>query len=201
MITKPPSNTITKPSTAAKPKIQTHKPETHNNTVINKPSQPKTSVYESSINKKPPPKSTITQKKPTEVKKPNNAFNSNTTNSNPKPAVNTGGSKPPISTGSNSFAARMAAIQARMGGKGGASSSTSSNNNGNNTNNKGPSKPIVELCEGNTKRMDINKIIGNLEKEKKKKESSSSSKPVQVKVVSGKGKGIPPPPPPPPPPC
>ena len=59
--------------------------------------------------------------------------------------------------------------------------------------------PIVELCEGNTKRMDINKVIGNLEKEKKK-QAKSSSKPVAVKVVSCKGKGIPPPPPPPPPP-
>ncbi len=33
----------------------------------------------------------------------------------------------------------------------------------------GSFKQIVELCEGNTKRIDINKANGNLEKEKKKK--------------------------------
>ena len=122
--------------------------------------------------------------------------------SGPKPATNTGSAKPPIKNaggGGGGFAAKMAALQARMGGGGaggghsGATSSTPAST--------GPSKPIVELCEGNTKRMDINKVIGNLEKEKKKQASkSSSSKPVEVKVVSGKGKGIPPPPPPPPPP-
>ena len=65
---------------------------------------------------------------------------------------------------------------------------------------KGPSKPIVELCSGNTKRMDINKVINNLEKEKKKQASKTSSKPEKIQVVSNKGAGIPPPPPPPPPP-
>ena len=112
----------------------------------------------------------------------------------PKPS----GAKPPMKIGGGgggAFAAKMAALQARMAGPSGGGSSSSSTTPAS----SGPSKPIVELCEGNTKRMDINKVIGNLEKEKKK-QASSSSKPVQVKVVSGKGKGIPPPPPPPPPP-
>ena len=92
----------------------------------------------------------------------------------------------------------MAALQARMAGGGGGSSSTSSSTPAS----TGPSKPIVELCEGNTKRMDIGKLIGNLEKEKKKASGKTSalSKVTPVKVVEGKGKGIPPPPPPPPPP-
>ena len=122
-----------------------------------------------------------------------------TTNTGAKPTTNTG-AKPPMKMGGGGgggFAAKMAALQARMagpsGGGGGASSSSTPASTA-------PSKPIVELCEGNTKRMDINKVIGNLEKEKKKQASKSSSKPVEVKVVSGKGKGIPPPPPPPPPP-
>ena len=131
-----------------------------------------------------------------EPKKPVNN-NSTNTNSNTKPPINIGSSKPQTVSG-NSFAARMAALQAKMGGNKGGGSSTTSSNSKLNTN-KEPSKPIVELCEGNTKRMDINKIIGNLEKEQKKKETTSS-KPVHVKIVSGKGKGIPPPPPPPPPP-
>ena len=132
-------------------------------------------------------------------------INSNTSNAKTKLTTNNGGVKLPISTGM-SFAERMAAIQSRMGGKGGGSNSgttPSNNTNNNNINNnikKESSKPIVELCEGNTKRMDINKIIGNLEKEKKKKVNVTSSKPVEVKVISGKGSGIPPPPPPPPPP-
>ena len=116
-----------------------------------------------------------------------------------KPPTSTGGAKPPISTGgSGGFAAKMAALQARMAGGGGGSSSTSSSTPAS----TGPSKPIVELCEGNTKRMDIGKLIGNLEKEKKKTSAKSSglSKVTPVKVVEGKGKGIPPPPPPPPPP-
>ena len=79
--------------------------------------------------------------------------------SGPKPAA-----KPPMKTGGGAFAARMAALQAKMAGP--SSSSTASSNTGP----KEPSKPIVELCEGNTKRMDINKVIGNLEKEKKKQQ-------------------------------
>ena len=46
-------------------------------------------------------------------------------------------------------------------------------------------------------RMNINSVIGKLEKERK---GGASSKPVEVKVVSASGKDIPPPPPPPPPP-
>jgi hypothetical protein len=45
--------------------------------------------------------------------------------------------------------------------------------------------------------MNINSVIGKLEKERK---GGASSKPVEVKVVSASGKDIPPPPPPPPPP-
>ena len=117
----------------------------------------------------------------------------------PKPA--TGGAKPPMKMGGagggGAFAAKMAALQARMGGgAGGGSSSASSSTPAS----SGPSKPIVELCEGNTKRMDINKVIGNLEKEKKKQSATKLSAPPPPKVVAGKGKGIPPPPPPPPPP-
>ena len=113
-----------------------------------------------------------------------------------KPPTSTGGTKPPISTGGGGgFAAKMAALQARMAGGGSSTSSSTPASTG-------PSKPIVELCEGNTKRMDIGKLIGNLEKEKKKTSAKSSglSKVTPVKVVEGKGKGIPPPPPPPPPP-
>ena len=122
------------------------------------------------------------------------------TSNAPKPTTNTG-SKPPMKMGGGgggAFAAKMAALQARMGGGGGGGGSSSASVPSSTPPNTG--KPIVELCEGNTKRMDINKVIGNLEKEKQKQASKSSSKPVEVKVVSGKGKGIPPPPPPPPPP-
>ena len=120
------------------------------------------------------------------------------TSNAPKPVTNTG-AKPPMKMGGGggAFAAKMAALQARMAGPSGGGGGVSSSSTPAST---APSKPIVELCEGNTKRMDINKVIGNLEKEKKKQASKSSSKPVEVKVVSGKGKGIPPPPPPPPPP-
>ena len=121
----------------------------------------------------------------------------------PKPAskpATTGGSKPPMKVGGgggSAFAAKMAALQARMaGGAGGGSTSSSSTAPAS----SGPSKPIVELCEGNTKRMDINKVIGNLEKEKQKQASKKLSSPPKVKIVSAKGKGVPPPPPPPPPP-
>ena len=76
----------------------------------------------------------------------------------------------------------MAALQARMAGGGGSSSTSSST-----PASTGPSKPIVELCEGNTKRMDIGKLIGNLEKEKKKTSAKTSglSKVTPVKVVEG----------------
>ena len=100
----------------------------------------------------------------------------------------------------------MAALQARMGGGaksgGGASSGGASTTSSASSAQapKDPNKPIVELCEGNTKRMDINKVINNLEKEKKKQVKSAPYKPVKVKVIANKGKGIPPPPPPPPPP-
>ena len=130
------------------------------------------------------------------------------TNMAPKPITNvaskpatSGGAKPPMKMGGGGgagggFAAKMAALQARMAGGGGGGSSSSSSST---PASSAPSKPIVELCAGNTKKMDINKVIGNLEKEKKK-QAAKSSKPVEVKVVAGKGKGIPPPPPPPPPP-
>ena len=118
----------------------------------------------------------------------------------PKPAT-TGGAKPPMKMGggggSSAFAAKMAALQARMAGGGGGGGSTTSSST---PASSGPSKPIVELCEGNTKRMDINKVIGNLEKEKKNQASKKLSSPPKVKIVSAKGKGVPPPPPPPPPP-
>ena len=146
----------------------------------------------------PPKPATSTGPKPGGVSKP-------TTSAAPrnpaasKPPTSTGGARPPISTGGGGggFAAKMAALQARMAGGGGGSSTSSST-----PASTGPSKPIVELCEGNTKRMDIGKMIGNLEKEKKKAAGKSSglSKVTPVKVVEGKGKGIPPPPPPPPPP-
>ena len=81
----------------------------------------------------------------------------------------------------------MAALQARMGGGGGGGGYSSASASSAPKSNE-PSKPIVELCQGNTKRMDINKVINNLEKEKKKQASKSSSKPVAVKVVASKGK-------------
>ena len=82
------------------------------------------------------------------------------------------------------------------GPSGGGSSSSASSSQAP----KGPSKPIVELCQGNTKKMDINKVISNLEKEKKKQAKQTSSKPTKVKIIGSKGKNVPPPPPPPPPP-
>ena len=91
---------------------------------------------------------------------------------------------------SNVFAGKMAALQVRMGGGGGGYSSASASSA---PKSNEPSKPIVELYQGNTKTMDINKVIGNLEKENKKKFRKASSKPVEVKVVASKGKGIPPP--------
>ena len=97
--------------------------------------------------------------------------------------------------GGGGFAAKMAALQSRMAGPSGGSSSSSASQAP-----KEPSKPIVELCKGNTKRMDINKVINNLEKEKKKQVKAAPYKPVKVKVIANIGKGIPPPPPPPPPP-
>ena len=182
----------TKINSNTKPKPTINKPESNT-----KPSFPKASPLETSTLKKVPQNSINTNKPTKETKKPTIIKNSNVQKPKPNPSVNNH-AKPPIKTGNN-FAAKMAFLQARMAGGGGSSSSTS-NSVSNNSNNKGPSKPIVELCEGNTKRIDINKIIGNLEKEKAKKQSSSLSKPVEVKVISGKGGGIPPPPPPPPPP-
>ena len=114
--------------------------------------------------------------------------------------ISEGGAKPPMKMGGGGgraggdFNDRMAALRARIMNMDMSSISSSST-----PASATPSKPIVELCEGNTKRMDINKIINNLEKEKKKA-NKESSEPVEIKVVSGKGKGIPLPPPPPPPP-
>ena len=160
--------------------------------------QKRGSAFPAAVTGVPPKPATSTGPKPGGVSKP-------TTSAAPKnpaaakPPTSTGGAKPPMNTGGGGgFAAKMAALQARMAGGGGGSSSTSSSTPAS----TGPSKPIVELCEGNTKRMDIGKLIGNLEKEKKKTSAKSSglSKVTPVKVVEGKGKGIPPPPPPPPPP-
>jgi hypothetical protein len=146
---------------------------------------------------------------------PSNSFKPPTSSPAFKPPTSSAVHKPPTSTssaaskppakmgggGNNAFAAKMAALQARMGGGGGGGGGYSSSSAASSApKSNEPSKPIVELCQGNTKRMDINKVIGNLEKENKKKASKTSSKPVEVKVVASKGKGIPPPPPPPPPP-
>ena len=170
-------------SQAPKPMGGASKPPT-SNTATAMPGRPK------------PPTSSVASKPPA-----SGTFKPPTSSAASKPPASSTASKPPMKTGGgggNAFAAKMAALQARMGGMGGggggghSTAATSSSHQ--------PSdKPIVELCEGNTKRMDINKVIGNLEKEKKK-QTKSSSKPVEVKVVAGKGKGIPPPPPPPPPP-
>ena len=144
---------------------------------------------------------------------PSNSFKPPTSTPAIKPPTSSAVHKPPTSTssaaskppakmgggGNSAFAAKMAALQARMGGGGGGGGYSSASASSAPKSNE-PSKPIVELCQGNTKRMDINKVIGNLEKENKKKASKASSKPVEVKVVASKGKGIPPPPPPPPPP-
>ena len=61
------------------------------------------------------------------------------------------------------------------------------------------SKPIVELCQGNTKNIDVKEVIKKLDKDKDKKKKKKEKK-VKIKVICGKGKGIPPCPPPPPPP-
>jgi hypothetical protein len=98
--------------------------------------------------------------------------------------------------GGGGFAAKMAALQAKMAGPSISSSTNSST--ATTSEPKPPSKPIVELCQGNTKKMDINKVINNLEKEKKNQTKKVNVMP--VKVVASKGPGIPPPPPPPPPP-
>lgn len=148
-----------------------------------------------------PPTNTGTKPMGAAIKPPSMGQNP-VTSAAPKKPVTSGPAKPPVKMGGGgggggAFAAKMAALQARMGGGGGGGGSSSASSS--TPASTAPSKPIVELCEGNTKRMDINKVIGNLEKEKKK-QAKSSSKPVAVKVVSCKGKGIPPPPPPPPPP-
>ena len=116
-----------------------------------------------------------------------------------KPTTNIGIQPPKKLVGGESggFAAKMAALQARMGG---GVNSNSNKQMASPSASTEPSKPIIELCEGNTKRMNINNVIGNLEKEKNRQSNKISSKPAQIKVVSGKGKGVPPPPPPPPPP-
>ena len=174
-----------------------------NNPAATKPAavpnaQKRGSAFPAAISANQPKPATSTGPRPGGVSKP-------TTSAAPKnpaafkPPTATGGAKPPMSTGGGGgFAAKMAALQARMAGGGGGSSSTSSSTPAS----TGPSKPIVELCEGNTKRMDIGNLIGKLEKEKKKSSGTSSglSKVTPAKVVEGKGKGIPPPPPPPPPP-
>jgi len=194
---KPNTSTASKPAVTRPPGRASAFPPAMNNPPATKPAaaapnmQKRGSAFPAATGVPPKP-ATSTGPKPGGVSKP--------TTSGSKPPTSTGGAKPPISTGGGGgFAAKMAALQARMaGGGGGGSSSTSSSTPAS----TGPAKPIVELCEGNTKRMDIGKLIGNLEKEKKKTSAKSSglSKVTPVKVVEGKGKGIPPPPPPPPPP-
>ena len=201
---KPNASTASKPAVTRPPgRASAFPTPSMNNPPSTKPAaapnmQKRGSAFPAAATGIPPKPATSTGPKPGGVSKP-------TTSTAPKfpaaakPPTSTGGAKPPISTGgSGGFAAKMAALQARMAGGGGGSSSTSSSTPAS----TGPSKPIVELCEGNTKRMDIGKLIGNLEKEKKKTSAKSSglSKVTPVKVVEGKGKGIPPPPPPPPPP-
>ena len=87
----------------------------------------------------------------------------------------------------------MAALQVKFENRNSILSNSSINSNINN--NKEPSKPIIELSKGNTKTIDVKKLVSKFEKEKNKK---VVSKKVNVKIISGKGKGIPPCPTPPP---
>ena len=87
---------------------------------INKkfPVEIKKEISKPQINKIEQPKKTTYQKIIPENKKTNNTYHIHNTISNPKGPSTTGGPKPPISTG-KSFAERMAAIQAIIGGKSG----------------------------------------------------------------------------------
>ena len=171
------------------------------------PAKPKPGAFpKPSTNTTTAPKPiTTTPKTTTTVPNPDssnvNKINIPPKNTNSGTSLKPPAAKPPAKMGGGGgFGAKLAFLQARMGGPSGGGSSSTNNSSSSNHNSKEPSKPIVELCEGNTKKMDINKVIGNLEKEKKKQQAKASSKPVKVKVISNKGGGIPPPPPPPPPP-
>ena len=197
------SSTIAKPGLKPVPK-PAPKTTVSTNTAFKPNNPPKTTITN------PPSKTVTTAPKKTVPTAPKKTIDPppkppTTTVSKPPPKMTTSSKpppKPPVKTvgggGGGGFAARMAALQAKMAGPSGGSSSSSSSTTTSAP--KGPSKPIVELCKGNTKKMDINKVINNLEKEKKKQASKVSSKPEQIKIVANKGAGIPPPPPPPPPP-
>ena len=184
------TNPSMKLNSSLKPKNPLNKPEIIDN---NNPMY-KSLTVEPSINSPLPQKPPLEQKNSMEIKN-QNRVSLIISNLNKKPEKKIEEVKQPIRTGNN-FAYKLAAIQAKMESRG-RYLSYSTINQDYNINRE--SKPIVELCQGNTKNIDVKEVIKKLDKDKDKKKKKKEKK-VKIKVICGKGKGIPPCPPPPPPP-
>ena len=186
------TNPSMKLNSSLKPKNPLNKPEIIDNNVNNP--MYKSLTVEPSINSPIPQKPPLEQKNSMEIKN-QNRISLIISNLNKKPEKKIEEVKQPIRTGNN-FADKLAAIQAKMESRG-RYLSYSTINQDYNINRE--SKPIVELCQGNTKNIDVKEVIKKLDKDKDKKKKKKEKK-VKIKVICGKGKGIPPCPPPPPPP-
>ena len=181
-------NSAKKLNNSLNPKNSINEPKINSNNNL----MYKSLKIESSINSINPKKPPDGQKKPIETKNQTNKINLLISNFNKKPETNIENIKKPLHTGNN-FANKLAALQVKFENRNSILSNSSINSNINN--NKEPSKPIIELSKGNTKTIDVKKLVSKFEKEKNKK---VVSKKVNVKIISGKGKGIPPCPTPPP---
>ena len=181
-------NSAKKLNNSLNPKNSINEPKINSNNNL----MYKSLKIESSINSINPKKPPDGQKKPKETKNQTNKINLLISNFNKKPETNIENIKKPLHTGNN-FANKLAALQVKFENRNSILSNSSINSNINN--NKEPSKPIIELSKGNTKTIDVKKLVSKFEKEKNKK---VVSKKVNVKIISGKGKGIPPCPTPPP---
>ena len=181
-------NSTKKLNNSLRPKNSINEPKINNKNNL----MYKSLKIESSINSINPQKQSIRPEKPIETKNQNNKINLIISNFNKKPETNIENIKKPLHTGNN-FVNKLAALQVKFENRNSILSNSSINSNINN--NKEPSKPIIVLSKGNTKTIDVKKLVSKFEKEKNKK---VISKKVNVKIISGKGKGIPPCPTPPP---
>ena len=190
------TNPSMKLNSSLKPKNPLNKQEIIDNNNNNNNNNPmyKSLTVEASNNSPLPQKPPLEQKNSMEIKN-QNRISLIISNLNKKPEKKIEEVKQPIRTGNN-FADKLAAIQAKMESRG-RYLSYSTINSDYNINRE--SKPIVELCQGNTKNIDVKEVIKKLDKDKDKKKKKKEKK-VKIKVICGKGKGIPPCPPPPPPP-